>query len=155
MLNGTQKVFSDSQMQLSFSYPAAWTENNCQRFVSADGDESLFIGNLFSVAMLPRSGQTIQQWVSAQTDQYEVVTLGSLAVPHAQSAATVSAQPAATPNPNKPFDAEPFSQAMAIVAGSQHFYEVDFLIADMDATDTAPGSLQVLAQQVVTTFVVP
>jgi hypothetical protein len=93
-LNGTQKVFADSQLQLSYSYPAAWTENNCQRFVAADGREKLFIGNLFSVTMTPRSGQTIEQWVGAQTDQYEVITLGPLTVPHAQSAATISAQPA-------------------------------------------------------------
>jgi hypothetical protein len=35
---------------------------------------------------------------------------------------------------------------MAIVAGSQHFYQVNYLIADMDVTDTAPGSRQVLVQ---------
>jgi hypothetical protein len=155
-VSGSLKTFTDSQTHFSFSYPAAWTENQCQRIVAADGTERIFIGNLFSVGVMPRSGQTIQQWVSAQTDQYEVVTLGTLSVPQAQAAVSVSTQPAATPNPNKPFDAEPFAQTMAIIAGSQHFYVINYFIAQMSMSDTLPGlSPQQLNQQVVTTFVVP
>ncbi len=45
---------------------------------------------------------------------------------------------------------------MAIVAGSQNFYEVTELIAQMSMTDTLPSlSTAQLVQQVVTTFDVP
>jgi len=142
-------------MQFSFSYPAAWTENECQRVVVSDGTQTLHIGNLFWVARVPRAGMTIQQWVSSQTNQYEVVTLRPLTDSHAQSAVTISAQPAATPDPNKPFDAEPLSDTLAIVAGSQYFYEVGSLIAVVNETDTTPPLWsQQLAQQIVGTFVV-
>lgn len=154
-LNGAQKTFSDTSMQFSFSYPAAWTETSCQRFTAGDGQQTILIGNLFSVSIAPRNGQTIQQWVNSRVDQYEVVTLGTLAVPHAQEAATVSVAPSATSDPDKPFAAEPFVQTFAIVAGSQYFYTVNGFVAQMSMTDTMPGlSRQQLAQQVVSTFVV-
>ncbi len=153
---GSGKVFSDSAMQFSFSYPAAWTENSCQRFTGNNGQQTLFIGNLFSVSIMPRNGQSIQQWVNTQTNQYEIVTLGALTDTQAQAAATVSAAPSATTDPNKAFDAEPFSSTFAIVAGSHSFYMVNGFVAQMSMTDTMPNlSLQQMAQQVVSTFIVP
>ena len=152
---GAQKTFSDTSMRFSFSYPAAWTENDCQRIITSDGGQTLVIGNLFSVSIAPRNAQTIQQWVNAQANQYEIVTLGQLADSHAQEAATVSAAPSATSDPNKPFDAEPFASAIAVVAGSQYFYTVNGFVAQMSMTGTAPNlSRQQLAQQIVSTFVV-
>lgn len=153
---GSGKVFSDSAMRFSFSYPAAWTETSCQRFTGNDGQQTLFIGNLFSVSIMPRSGQSIQQWVNTQTNQYETVTLGALTDTQAQAAATVSAAPSAITDPNKPFDAEPFWSTFAIVAGSHSIYMVNGFIAQMSMTDTIPNlSRQQLAQQVVSTFIVP
>jgi hypothetical protein len=100
---------------------------------------------------------TIQQWVASQVDTpNETVTLRPLAVPGALDAATITASPTATANLTKPFDAEPFSQTIAMVEGSQYFYQVVSLIALEDATDTgSPYSWEQLDQQVVTTFVVP
>lgn len=139
-----------------FQLTAAWTETSCQRFTGNDGQQTLFIGNLFSVSIMPRSGQSIQQWVNTQTNQYETVTLGALTDTQAQAAATVSAAPSAITDPNKPFDAEPFWSTFAIVAGSHSIYMVNGFIAQMSMTDTIPNlSRQQLAQQVVSTFIVP
>lgn len=152
---GSTKLFNDTAMRLSFSYPAAWTENSCQRIQGPDSQQTLIIGNLFSVTMVPRSGQSIHQWVQYQANQYEVVTLGALTVQHAHEAATISVNPSATSDPSKPFDAEPLAQTFAIVAGSQSFYIVNGFIAQMSVTDTTPNlSRQQLAQQVVSTFIV-
>jgi hypothetical protein len=154
-LNGAQKTFTDTSMQFSFSYPAAWTESNCQRFAGNDGQQTLFIGNLFSVSVMPRGGRAIQQWVNAQSNQYEIVTLGALTVPQAQEAATISVAPSATSDPNKAFDAEPFAQSFAIVAGTRSFYVVNGFVAQFSITDTMPNlTRQQLAQQIVTTFAV-
>lgn len=154
-ITGAQKTFSDTSMRFSFTYPAAWTENDCQRIITSDGRQTIVIGNLFSVNIAPRNAQTIQQWVDAQANQYEIVTLGQLADSHAQEAATVSAAPSATSDPNKPFDAEPFASAMAVVAGSQYFYTVNDFVAQMSMTDTMPNlSRQQFAQQIISTFVV-
>lgn len=151
-------IFDYPQMQFGFFYPATWTESDCRRMVGADGQQTVFIGNLFSVTTSPRKGQTIQQWVNAQTNQYEIVTLGSLSVPHAPGAmaATVSAKPSTTSDPNKPFDAEPFASAFAIVAGTHLFYTINGFVAQMNTTDTTPNlSRQQLAQRIVSTFIVP
>lgn len=154
-LNGAQKTFTDTSMQFSFSYPAAWTESNCQRFAGNDGQQTLFIGNLFSISVMPRNGQTIQQWVNTQANQYEIVTLGALTVPQAQEAATVSVAPSAISDPAKAFDAEPFAQSFAIVAGTHSFYVVNGFVAQLSMTDTMPNlTRQQLAQQIVTTFAV-
>jgi hypothetical protein len=156
-VSGSQKVFSDTMLELRFSYPAAWTENVCTRTVLADGTESLVIGNLFRVITAPHNGLTIQQWVSQQTDTpNETVTLTPLTAPHAVAAVTVQAAPTANPTSNKPFDSEPFAQTDAIVAGTQQFYQVVGLIAEANGTDTAPPlSHDQLMQQVVTNFEVP
>ncbi len=152
---GSTKLFNDTAMRLSFSYPATWTENSCQRIQGPGSQQTLIIGNLFSVTVAPRSGQSIQQWVQDQANQYEVVTLGTLTDQHAQDAATVSVNPSATSDPNKPFDAEPFAQTFAIVAGAQSIYAVNSFIAQMSMTDTMPNlSRQQLAQQIVSTFTV-
>lgn len=156
-VSGSQNVFFDAATGLRFSYPAAWTESTCQRSVNPDGTQGLLIGNIFSVGVVPRNGQSIQQWVDGQTDtKNEVVTLNPLTVVHADSAVTVSAQRTPNTDPTLEWDKEPFSQTFAIVAGSQHFYIVHNLLAQMSMSDTMPGlSLQQLAQQVVTTFDVP
>lgn len=151
-------LFDYPQMQFGFSYPATWTESECRRMVGTDGQQTVFIGNLFSVTTSPRNGQTIQQWVNTQTNQYEVVTLGPLSLQHAPwaMAAKVSAQPSATSDPSKPFDAEPFASAFAIVAGMHLFYTINGFVAQMNTTDTTPNlSRQQLAQQIVSTFIVP
>ncbi|MGZ3599595.1 MAG: hypothetical protein ACXWQ5_07735 [Ktedonobacterales bacterium] len=148
---GTVKVFTDPATGLTFSYPAAWTESNCTRFTSADGTQTLLIGNVFFVTVTPRQGQTIRQWVSAQAQPNETITLTPLSVRHAVEAASVTVQlgQGATPN-------EPFVQTMAIVAGTSRFYNVTTLIAQMSMTDTMPGiSNAQLIQQVVSTFDVP
>jgi hypothetical protein len=134
-ISGNQKIFFDAETGLKFSFPTSLTEQNCERFVGSDGSEGIIIGSLFHVGVQPRlAGQTIQQWVSAQTDQYETVTLAPLAVAHAESAVSVRTEPAATPGP-RPFDAEPFNGARAIVAGTQRFYTVTRLIAERFVTD--------------------
>lgn len=155
--SGSQNVFFDAATGLRFSYPAAWTESKCQRGVDPDGTQGLLIGNIFSVDVVPRNGQSIQQWVDAQTDtKNEVITLNPLTVAHADSAVTVSAQRAPNTDPTLEWDKEPFAQSFAIVAGSQHFYIVYGLVAQMSMSDTMTGmSLQQLAQQVVSTFDVP
>jgi hypothetical protein len=150
---GALKLFNDTSMQLSFSYPATWTEKSCQRVQGPGSQQTLVIGNLFNVTATPRNGQSIERWVQAQTNQYEVVTLNALAVQHAQEAATVLASPSAVSDPSRPFDSEPFVQTLAIVAGSRSFYVVTGFIAQMSMTDTVPNlSRQQLAQQIVGTF---
>ena len=147
-INGSSKVFTDSATSLSFSYPAAWTEADCQRIVGANGEQTLIIGNVFLVSVTPRNGLTIQQWVNQQTDTNETVTLAPLSVSHAQAAVSVTVGLGPNAGPN-----EPFLQALAIVAGSQSFYQVNGLIAQMSVTDTMPGESNTnLVQQVVTTF---
>jgi hypothetical protein len=149
-VSGSQKVFFDSETGLKFSFLASLTETQCERWVNSDGSESLWIGNMFHVYVAPRpAGVTIQQWVNQQTDQYEVVTLTPLTVAHAESAVSVKVEPTATPGP-RGFGAEPFNQTDAIVAGTQRFYEVDHLIAEMNTTDSAGGGLPTIA-----TFDVP
>lgn len=158
-VNGAQKTFSDSATGLQFSYPADWTENDCQRYIaetispsgSAPAQQSILVGNLFIVTVWPRNGQTIQQWVNGQTTSDETVTLTPLTVPHAGAAVTVAVT--VSPQASTP---PPLSQTMAIVAGSQNFYEVNTIVAQMSATDTIPSlSHTQLVQQVVTTFDVP
>lgn len=151
-LNGAQKTFSDSSAQFAFSYPASWVENKCQRFMGSDGRQTIFIGNLFSVSVVPRNGQSIQQWVDSQTNQYELVTLTTLTVQQAQAAVSIAVKPSAISDPSRAFDAEPFAQTFAIIEGSHNFYMVNALVAQMSMTDTMPS---LTSQPIVTTFVVP
>lgn len=152
-VNGSQKIFTDAQTGLSFSYPAGWTESVCQRSVWSNGTTDLNVGNLFDVYLTPRNGLTIQQWVSQQADKNETVTLAPLPVKHAQDAVTVSV----TVPPSVQLDAEPYASTEAIVAGTQSFYQVIHYIAlTNDFTDTVPPmSIQQVAQQIVGTFDVP
>jgi hypothetical protein len=155
-VNGSEKVFADASLQLSFTFPASWTEHDCERTVAPDGTQSLWIGNLFNVETCPRNGLMIQQWVASRVDTpNETVTLNPLAVPGAVEGAAVRA----TPTPaaaNQPFQSEPFASTIAVVAGTQQFYEVYRFIAEISVTDTGPPlSGAELAQQVVTTFIVP
>ena len=158
-VNGAVKIFSDSGTGLQFDYPAAWTEKDCQRFVAENispsgstiAGQSIVIGNLFIVAVSPRRGLAIQQLVNQVEGSDETVTLTPLAIAHAVAAAqlSVTVSPAATHPPR-------FAQTLAIVEGSQNFYEVSGLVAQMSMTDTMPGiSNAALIQQVVTTFDVP
>lgn len=150
--NGSSNVFRDSATGLSFSYPASWTEASCQRIGKpTDPQQTLFIGNVFSVYVTPRNGLTIEQWVNQQADQNETVTLTPLTVAHAVAAAAVTIKLGPNAGPE-----EPFIQTIAIVAGSQNFYQVNGLIAQMSVADTMPGESNAnLTQQVVTTFNVP
>ncbi len=149
-VSGSQKLFADTDTGLKFSFPASLTEEHCDCRVFSDGSATLDVGNLFHMWVTPRAaGQTIQQWVSAQTDQYETVTLTPLSVAHAASAVSVQAEPAATPGP-RPFDAEPFAQARAIVAGTQRFYTVFGLVAMVNTTDSTAPTASIIA-----TFDVP
>jgi hypothetical protein len=149
-VSGSQKLFADAETGLRFSFPASLTEEHCERRVIGDGSETLFIGNLFNLGVVPRpAGLTIQQWVNQKIDQYEVVTLTPLTVAHAESAVSIKVEPAATPGP-RPFDAEPFNQSDAIVAGTQHFYVVGHFIAEMNTTDSAG-----LDGSIIATFDVP
>jgi hypothetical protein len=153
-VSGSQKLFADADTSLKFSFPASLTEEQCERIVLSDGSQSLAVGNLFHIWVAPRAaGQTIQQWVSQQTDQYEVVALTPLTVAHAESAASVKADPAATPGP-RPFDAEPFAQAQAIVGGTAHFYTVFGLIALINTTDSTAGGPDTM-NAIIASFDVP
>jgi hypothetical protein len=137
-VSGDQKIFFDAETGLKFSFPASLTEQQCKRVVLSDGSESIWVGNLFNLAIYPRAGLTIPQWVNQQTDHYEIVTLGPLVVAHAESAASVKDEPAPTPGP-RPFDAEPFSNVPAIIAGTQRFYVIHTWSAMINSTDsTAP-----------------
>lgn len=150
--NGSTKTFSDPQTGLSFSYPAAWTEQQCQRLSAPDGKSTLFIGNVFSVSVVPRNGENIQQLVAATKMANETVHLSALAVTHAVDAAAVADTVGENPQPD-----EPFALTMAIVEGSQRFYEVNWLTTQMSTNDTMPpnSSPDQRVQQVVTTFSVP
>jgi hypothetical protein len=151
---GSQKRFADADTSLKFSFPASLTEEHCERIVLSDGSQTLSIGNLFHVWITSRAaGQTIQQWVNQQTDQYEVVTLTPLTVAHAESAVSVKADPAATPG-TRPFDAEPFAQAQAIVGGTGRFYTVFGLIAMVNTTDSTAGGASTMAA-IIASFDVP
>ncbi len=158
-VSGSIKVFSDSASSLTFSYPAAWTEKDCQRNVaenispsgSSIAGQSIVVGNLFIVAVSPRRGLTIQQLVSEVQGSDETVTLSPLTV--VQAVAAVSVTATASPSAAHP---PRFAQTLAIIAGSQNFYEVMGLVAQMSMTDTIPPlSHAQLVQQVVTTFDVP
>ena len=144
--SGTTTTFADTQTGLSFTFPASWTEHYCQ----GSSGQGMLVGNLFSVALQPRNGQTIQQMVDATKVSGEMVTLTSLADPHVAAADTVSVSFAN----GQGSDRDPFVQTFAIVQGSQQFYLVYRLLAQMNMTDTVVGSPDQL-RQVVTTFVVP
>jgi hypothetical protein len=145
---GSTTTFSDSQLGLSFTFPTSWTERDCQR-LNAD---TMVIGNLFIVSRAPRNGQTLQQMVNAAKSMEENVALAPLNDAHAVAADEVSVTfPGGQTSPN-----EPFIQTLALVAGSQSFYTVTGLIAQMNVTDTIPNiSRDQLARQVVATFHVP
>jgi hypothetical protein len=153
-VNGSLTVFSDAETGVTFSYQAAWTEHDCVRTVLADGSESLLIGNLFRVGVAPRKGLTIQQWVDQRTDKNEIVTLTPLTVKHADAAVTVTDAPAPNYTSSRPFDAEPFASTSAIIAGSQQFYQVSTLIAEVNVTDSTASSHDAFVQ-VIASFDVP
>ncbi len=146
--SGATTTYNDSQFALRFSYPATWTEHDCQQL----SDTTILIGNLFFVNKYPRNGQTIAQWVDATKASGETVTLAPLTVPGAVEGAQVSDTLSGNTSPR---DAR-FLQSMAIVAGSHDFYVVRDILAQMSMTDTNPLlSKAQLAEQVVTTFAVP
>lgn len=136
---GQTKTFTDPQLGLSFSYPAAWTEQDCAQ-VSAT---TIRVGNLFFVTAIPREGRTIAQWVDATKAADEVVTLTPLADPYAVEAAHVAVTFPAGPDATPP-SLQPFTQTYAIVAGARNFYVVGELIAQFSMTDTLnpPGGIE-------------
>jgi hypothetical protein len=146
--DGSTKIYTDPQFGFSFAYPAAWTANTCQR-----GPEFVFVGNLFGVSPTPRQGRTIAQWVDATKTPEETVTLTPITDPHAVEVAQVSVTfpNGAVLSTPQPF--QPFVQTIAIVAGTQSFYTITAVIAQISMTDTLPQLSDVqLAQQVVSTF---
>jgi hypothetical protein len=135
---GQTKTFTDPQLGLSFSYPAAWTENECAQFSAS----TIRVGNLFFVTAIPREGRTIAQWVDATKAADEVVTLTPLADPYAVEAATVDVTFPSGPDATPP-SLQPFIQTFAIVAGARNFYVVGEVIAQISMTDTLnpPGGI--------------
>jgi hypothetical protein len=133
-VNGAVKVFSDSVSGLTFDYPATWTEKDCHRYVAENigpngstiAGQSILIGNLFIVAVAPHRGLTIQQFVSDVQGSDETVTLTPLTVTHAVEADTLKVTISSTA-------AQPprFAQTLAIIAGTQSFYEVSGLVLQL------------------------
>lgn len=145
-------VFYDSQTGLQFNFPSTWTEKACQRVIAYNSDgsvagQSLAIGNLFHIAVSPRQGMTIQQFVTSVEGTDETVTLTPITVSHAVEADSLAVT--AAPGAALPIR---FLQTIAIIAGTQNFYEVISLIAQTDFTDTMPD--QPIAN-VIATFDVP
>lgn len=148
--SGSTTTFRDAQSGLSFSYTSAWTEQQCTRIDGGNGVETLLIGNLFSVSVFPRGGQTAQEYVNATKDANESVTLTPFTAAHAVAAYAVADTIGANPQAE-----EPFAQTLAIVEGSQSFYQVNEFIAQMSISDTMPGVYgSKMVRQVVSTFAV-
>lgn len=137
-VTGTTKTFADAASGFSFNYPAAWTEQDCVRFGGADSAEfSILIGNLFFVHIVPRNGMTAQQFVATQNSATQTFTLTPTTVAQAQEADTVTG----TFAPNMP--APPtgvLAQAKYLIVGSNNFYVISPLIAQMSMTDTLPNT---------------
>jgi hypothetical protein len=144
---GVTKTFVDPQLGLSFTYPAAWTENECQQL----SNTFIIVGNLFPVGAIPRAGQTIAEWVNATKSADEVVTLTPLSAPYAVEAARVTVTfPNGTHGTPAAF--QPFVQTLAIVAGPRTFFQVNYLLAQASMTDTMPPGGIEAKLQVIETF---
>lgn len=146
--SASTKSLNDPQFGLSFTYPAAWVENDCNQATA----QKIAVGNLFFVSLTPRNGLTVQQFVDANKTSNESITLVPLQDSHAVEAYQV--QDTVAYGLNSPPGT--FSQTMAIIAGSQNFYVVSSILAQQSSTDTMPGLSNVqLTQQIVSTFQVP
>jgi hypothetical protein len=135
-VNGAEKTFSDSQTGFSFSYPASWTETQCQRAVFGDGTVNLNIGQVFNVAVIPRTGMDAQAWVQTQ------VTVGTgetaTTTPVTVKQAVEAYQITDNPGPGTP-DNRPLLQARFIIMGSRDLYVIYPLIAQTGSDTMMSG----------------
>lgn len=130
-VNGSNKTFSDSQTGFSFSYPASWTETQCQRTVMSNGETTLNIGQVFNVRVIPRTGEDAQYWVQSQVTAGETATCTPITVQQAMEAYQIQDNP----GPNTP-ENHPLGQAGFIIQGSRDLYVIYTLIAQTEMQDT-------------------
>jgi hypothetical protein len=132
-VTGANKTFTDSQTGFSFSYPASWTETQCQRTVTSDGDITLNIGQVFNVRVIPRTGMDAKAWVQDQVTlgTGETVTTTPITVQQAMEAYQITDNP----GPSTP-DNRPLLQAGFIIMGSRNLYVIYTLIAQTEMQDT-------------------
>lgn len=130
-VNGSSKTFSDGQTGFSFSYPASWTETQCQRTVTSDGATTLSIGQVFNVRVIPRTGEDALYWVQSQKEADETVTTTPITVQQAMEAYQIQDNP----GPNTP-ENHPLGQAGFIIMGSRNLYVIYTLIAQTETQDT-------------------
>ncbi|MGH2485587.1 MAG: hypothetical protein ACRDHE_06215, partial [Ktedonobacterales bacterium] len=131
--DGTSKTFMDSATGFSFSYPASWTETQCQRTVNSDGTVDLNIGQVFNVAVIPRTGMDALAWVQSQVTvgTGETATTTPITVNQAMEAYQITDIPAASSPENRPL-----LQASFIIMGSRDLYVIYTLIAQTETQDT-------------------
>jgi hypothetical protein len=131
--DGTNKTFTDSATGFSFSYPASWTETQCQRTVQGDGTVDLNIGQVFNVAVIPRTGIDAQAWVQTQVTvgTGETATTTPITVKQAMEAYQITDNLGPTTPDNRPL-----LQASFIMMGSRNLYVIYTLIAQTESQDT-------------------
>jgi hypothetical protein len=131
--DGTNKTFSDSATGFSFSYPASWTETQCQRTVQGDGTVDLNIGQIFNVAVIPRTGMDAQAWVQTQVTvgTGETATTTPITVKQAMEAYQITDNPGPTTPDNRPL-----LRASFIIMGSRDLYVIYTLTAQTESQDT-------------------
>lgn len=130
--DGTSKTFTDSATGFSFSYPASWTETQCQRTVEGDGTVDLNIGQVFNVAVIPRTGMDAAAWVQDQVTvgTGETATTTPITVKHAMEAYQITDNIGPTTPDNRPL-----LQARYIIMGSRSLYVI-YLAFAQTGTDT-------------------
>lgn len=133
VVTGSTKTFTDNETGFSFSYPAAWTETQCQRFLTSDGNTTLSIGQVFHVMVIPRTGQDALNWVQSQVTvgTGETVTTTPINVKQAMEAYQITDNPGPNTPPNRPL-----AQAGFIIMGSRNLYVIYTLIAQTETQDT-------------------
>ncbi|HKV85253.1 MAG TPA: hypothetical protein VJN88_11905 [Ktedonobacterales bacterium] len=131
--DGTNKTFTDSATGFSFSYPASWTETQCQRTVQGDGTVDLNIGQVFNVAVIPRTGMDAAAWVQTQVTvgTGETATTTPITVKQAMEAYQITDNIGPTTPDNRPL-----LQAGFIIMGSRSLYVIYTLIAQTNMQDT-------------------
>lgn len=133
-VTGSTKTFSDSETGFSFSYPASWTETQCQRTVLSNGEIGLNIGQVFNLLVIPRTGMDAAYWVQSQKVADETVTTTPITVAQAMEAYQIQDNP----GPNTPNN-RPLAQAGFIIMGSRNLYVIYTLIAQTEMQDTLIG----------------
>ena len=128
------KTFADSETGFTFTFPATWTETQCERTVRADGVVLLRVGNLMKLYIVPRRGQMVEQWIAAQKDASETITLSPLTAKKAEAAYDLK-ETSTRDDPNLPF-----KQINVIVVGSSYFFCFVTMIDMNNETDTPLGA---------------